>query len=249
MARSCLGYRCRRARAGRLAIRSRPAPAAGTDEANCPVPLPLMPSALRSGRSCCPGARAGYRTAQLVGKLPCVRRAGDGQSLVAGAVGEIRWPGLTRRCRRPVGGPMWITSMRSRRCCLTPRGSDSFSLDSCRTGRGVPGEFVGGQSTICCTVTDTQEIQYFDVVTQRSATGILALSTKTPVMKGVDAWVEIDGKRSAEWKVGTDRLELELAPGTYRVSVHSNYRGMHRRIFDKSIEVARDRTKTVNVGP
>jgi len=79
--------------------------------------------------------------------------------------------------------------------------------------------------------------------------GVLILTTKVPIIKGAEAWVEVDEKRVAEWKVGTTELHLTLTAGTYRVAVYSIYRKMRRTIFDKEITVPPDATSTVDVGP
>ena len=81
----------------------------------------------------------------------------------------------------------------------------------------------------------------------KQADGVLMLETKRPVLKGVAAWVEIDGQRKADWKVGTTELRLFLPAGRYRVTVYSIYRRVKRTIYDQQVTVIGNETATVNV--
>jgi hypothetical protein len=78
--------------------------------------------------------------------------------------------------------------------------------------------------------------------------GVLVLTTGTPVASGVDAWVEIEGRRTVQWRVGSKEVRLTLAAGTYRVAVHSTFQGVRRTIIDKQVKVSADATVTVDVG-
>jgi hypothetical protein len=83
--------------------------------------------------------------------------------------------------------------------------------------------------------------------TEDSQKSTLVLMTKSPVRAGVTAWVEINSKRTTDWKVGQAEVRLELAPGTYRVTVKSYYKNVFHMIFDKNVSLAPQAVKTINV--
>jgi hypothetical protein len=78
--------------------------------------------------------------------------------------------------------------------------------------------------------------------------GVLLLRIGTPLLDGVDAWVEIDGKRAANWKVKTTELKLPLPAGTYQVAVRSIYEGVKRTFFDSKVTIAARETKDIFLG-
>lgn len=84
---------------------------------------------------------------------------------------------------------------------------------------------------------------------QRPPNGILVLKTKVAILKGVDAWVEVDGKRVADWNVGTREVQVTIPAGNHRVAVYSIYRKVRRIIFVRDMVVAPDTTVPVDVGP
>ena len=79
--------------------------------------------------------------------------------------------------------------------------------------------------------------------------GFLVLRSSVPIIQGVNAWVEIDGVRRADWKVGTTQVQLSLPAGTYRVAVYSIYRNKKSTIYDGQATVREDTLSTVKVGP
>ncbi|HEX5270334.1 MAG TPA: hypothetical protein VFW33_07605 [Gemmataceae bacterium] len=83
----------------------------------------------------------------------------------------------------------------------------------------------------------------------QAKTGTLLLRTRVPVIEGAQAWVEVDGRRAAEWPVGSSEVRLALAAGSCRVTVLSIYRGVRRTIFDRPVTVAADDVTAIDVGP
>jgi hypothetical protein len=81
-----------------------------------------------------------------------------------------------------------------------------------------------------------------------SVTSTLILKSKVPVREGVNAWVEVDGKRAAEWKVSTRELKLSLPAGKHRVTVNSTFRGNRQPpVYDEFVNLTADETLTVQV--
>jgi hypothetical protein len=78
--------------------------------------------------------------------------------------------------------------------------------------------------------------------------GILLLKAHGAVKAGVQAWVEVDGKRVADWPVGTIEQRLTLAAGQYRVAVYSIYEKVRRTIYEGLVTVVADTTTTIPLG-
>jgi hypothetical protein len=80
--------------------------------------------------------------------------------------------------------------------------------------------------------------------------GDLVLRTSRPIIKGVNAWVEIDGQRRTSWAVGDTQVQIALATGTYRVTVYSIYQGAMKTIYNNNkVTVTGGDTLTIDVGP
>jgi len=62
-------------------------------------------------------------------------------------------------------------------------------------------------------------------------------------------WVEVDGRRAAEWPVGQREVRVRVDPGERHVRVVSDYRGVKRIVLDERVSVPPDRTKEVMVNP
>jgi hypothetical protein len=80
-------------------------------------------------------------------------------------------------------------------------------------------------------------------------TGQLELRATVPILEGVDAWVEVDGNRSANWMVNTAEVRVSLPAGLHRVTVRSIYQGVLGTFYDQDVQVAADATTSVHVGP
>ena len=80
-----------------------------------------------------------------------------------------------------------------------------------------------------------------------AGSGTLILKTKVAVRNDVQAWVEADGKRAADWKSGTTEVQFTLDAGTHHVSVYSIFQGAKRKIFDTQVDMAANATSTVDV--
>lgn len=81
----------------------------------------------------------------------------------------------------------------------------------------------------------------------KTTDGTLILRTKAPVAAGVEAWVEIEGKRKADWKAGTKEVSLALAAGDYRIAVYSVANKVKRIVFDETVAVPPDTTLPLDV--
>jgi hypothetical protein len=79
--------------------------------------------------------------------------------------------------------------------------------------------------------------------------GTLRLVTSVAVKEGVEAWVEIEGKKEKVWKPGTFQVELKLIPGEYKVKVIAIYKGVRRIIYESDAEITANKVKEVSVDP
>ena len=81
----------------------------------------------------------------------------------------------------------------------------------------------------------------------KPVSGKIVLSSRGgPVIAGVRAWVEMDGKKIRDWSVGTDKVTLDNLPeGEYRVVVISVYEGRRSTIFNQRIRVENGASKLV----
>jgi hypothetical protein len=77
--------------------------------------------------------------------------------------------------------------------------------------------------------------------------GTLVLKSRAKIISGVEAWVEIDGKRRIEWKVGTDEVQINLPPGRYAVEVNSIYEKVRRNFFSGKVGISKGETTTITV--
>jgi hypothetical protein len=88
-----------------------------------------------------------------------------------------------------------------------------------------------------------------DAVQSSNQIGDLVLQTDKPIRNDVTAWVEVDGKRFADWKADTTEIKLVLPAGSHRVVVRSTYMKAQLIIFEKDIEIVSGKTITMSVGP
>lgn len=80
--------------------------------------------------------------------------------------------------------------------------------------------------------------------------GELVLSTRTPIISGASAWVEVNGKKATSWAVGTSQVSLTLASGEHKVGVISVYRGVRRVIYDSRLSIpSGGDSLRIDVGP
>jgi hypothetical protein len=79
--------------------------------------------------------------------------------------------------------------------------------------------------------------------------GTLRLVTSVAVKDGVEAWVEIDGKKEKTWKVGSFQVELKLATGVYMVKVIALFKGVRRTVYEGEVEITVNKLKEVSVEP
>jgi hypothetical protein len=77
--------------------------------------------------------------------------------------------------------------------------------------------------------------------------GTLRLTTLARVKDGVQAWVEIDGERKANFQVGSTQVELRLVEGRYGVKVVSIYQSKRLTIYEGEVEITANRVKEVPV--
>jgi len=82
-----------------------------------------------------------------------------------------------------------------------------------------------------------------------AARSTLLLRHSAPIVKGAEVWVEVDGRRAAEWPVGQREVRVRVDPGERHVRVVSDYRGVKRIVLDERVSVPPDRTKEVMVNP
>ncbi len=122
------------------------------------------------------------------------------------------------------GGGTWVLNKTSQQIQQPQVVNGQQGGDVGVNGQGIPG--AGAQAT----------------------NGILLLKARDPVKPGVQAWVEIDGKRVATWPVGTTELRLPLAAAQYRVAVYSIYENVRRTIYEGLVTVVADTTITIPVG-
>jgi hypothetical protein len=72
---------------------------------------------------------------------------------------------------------------------------------------------------------------------ERAGKGTLRLLNNIPLPPGAEAWIEIDGKRASNWKVGQKESGLLLEPGTYRVTVYSIFNKVKKTCYDKEVKI------------
>ncbi|HYH66974.1 MAG TPA: hypothetical protein VD866_19925 [Urbifossiella sp.] len=77
--------------------------------------------------------------------------------------------------------------------------------------------------------------------------GQITLTSAKAILKGVEAWVEVDGKRVADWKVGTTQVTVRVTAGTHAVRVLSVYQKTQQVIFDQQVVITADERKTLTV--
>lgn len=82
-----------------------------------------------------------------------------------------------------------------------------------------------------------------------NAKGILHLKSKTPVLKGVSAWVCLDGKPVEPWPEGATEVRLTVQAKAHRLTITSEYQNKERTIVDMMIRVSEDETTTLDVNP
>ena len=77
--------------------------------------------------------------------------------------------------------------------------------------------------------------------------GQLTLTSARAILRGVEAWVEVDGKRAADWKVGTTQVTVRVTAGTHTIRVLSLYQKTQLVIFDQQVEIMADERKTLPI--
>lgn len=82
-----------------------------------------------------------------------------------------------------------------------------------------------------------------------TGSGTLILRSGTKIRDGVDAWVEIDGKRVTGWAVGTSEVEIPVPAGNHRVSVLSVYQKKRSVVFDQMCTIPPSERTTIQVAP
>jgi hypothetical protein len=121
----------------------------------------------------------------------------------------------------------------------------------------LPQRNVGGSGTLKLQMPPTLNVPK-PVEPAKPAKGILVLKAKRPVRKGIEAWVEIDGERKADWPEGADELGMTLPAGEHQVTVYSmitvpsrihvsGFAKIKQTIYDKKVNVPGNETTTVNV--
>jgi hypothetical protein len=68
-------------------------------------------------------------------------------------------------------------------------------------------------------VPDAPRMQPDEKKPKEPARGKVVLKTAAPVQKGIEAYVEVDGKRVAEWPVGGSELKLTAEVGDHTITV------------------------------
>jgi hypothetical protein len=87
-----------------------------------------------------------------------------------------------------------------------------------------------------------------DPVPDPRKTGVLRFKIGSPVLTGVEAWVEIDGERVAQWREGARELQVTYAAGTHQLSVHSVYAGVPRTFFKGTVTIPAGETREIFLG-
>ena len=85
--------------------------------------------------------------------------------------------------------------------------------------------------------------------TAASDKGTVRLTTKVAITPGVECWVYVDEKRTAQWRVGTTEVEFTAPAGKREVKIVSTYRGQRVEIYKNAVEVAADKVKEIEVIP
>lgn len=78
--------------------------------------------------------------------------------------------------------------------------------------------------------------------------GVLVLKNSVPVGKGVSAWIELNGQRTAEWPPGESQVRLELKPAQYKVTVRAVVQGVRKLVYTADITVRVQKKVVVTVG-
>ncbi len=76
----------------------------------------------------------------------------------------------------------------------------------------------------------------------------IILTTTAPVIKGADAWVELDEKRVTEWPVGHTEVTISTTQGEHVISIISIYKGVKREVFRRKIVIEPGDTQRIDVG-
>jgi hypothetical protein len=79
--------------------------------------------------------------------------------------------------------------------------------------------------------------------------GSLRITMANAVKTGVEAWVEIDGKRKAVWKANKTQVELNLPEGRYTVKIVWMIQRVRQTLYEDEIEILPDRVKEVRLNP
>lgn len=99
---------------------------------------------------------------------------------------------------------------------------------------------------------DPKPTSEFEIAPQPRAIkvyGTLRLTTKIAVKDGVQAWVEIDGKKEKDWGFGKTQVKMKLEAGSHAVRVISVYKGTRTVYFEGEIEVPDNKLKEASVDP
>ena len=83
---------------------------------------------------------------------------------------------------------------------------------------------------------------------QSTGTGEFELTMGTALVKGVVAWVEVDGVKAADWEVGKKEVTLTLPAGQHRVRVMAAVKNKTTTHFDKFVVVTANIKNKVQVG-
>ena len=84
---------------------------------------------------------------------------------------------------------------------------------------------------------------------QKKEFGTLRITMAVAVKAGREAWVEIDGKRKANWTANKNQVELRLLEGRYTVKVVSVNQGSRRTLYEGEVEVPPNQIKEMRMEP
>ena len=85
------------------------------------------------------------------------------------------------------------------------------------------------------------------VVEQAGRVGKIILTHRVAILNGVQAWVELDDRKIADWPAGRKEIEFEAPAGNYRMAVYSTYRGKTRSMCNEEIVVRPNETVSFEI--
>lgn len=82
----------------------------------------------------------------------------------------------------------------------------------------------------------------------RIGKGTLVVRRKTAVADYVPTWVEIDGKKAADWPAGEKEVKLSVLAGSHRVVVQAEFNGVVRAVHESTRDILEGQTALLDAG-